>query len=168
MVSFRPRTRPLDWAAVGAAREVEAVAQSPSAAAVQDIQGLVNNVAFGDARDPPSPELLQKAFGFAQLTIEYLLHVQETVTKSLEAAQAELATERLALDAARTKLSRRQGQGRELRDCQTTLAAASTMLAQFGVDVAPLLQRASTHGGKQSSQMQVLTNLLLRARDLHS
>jgi hypothetical protein len=154
MVSFRPRTRPLDWAAVGAARDVEAVARS-QAAGVQDIQVLLNTVAFGDASTPPSPALLHKAFGYAQLTVEYLLHVQESLTASLEVAHADLASERERLDKTTAKLLRRQGQGRELRDAHTTLAAASTMLAQFGVDAAPLLQRASQHGGKRAAPMQV-------------
>ena len=152
MVAFRKRSKSLDWAAVASSRDVAEVLRDPADLGLRAIQKNLDNITFGKVSKPPDEAALIKGFQYAQLTVEYLLHVQESLTTALGNAQAELAAERGAADDLRRKVSRHRHAPRQLRDCQATLQAASAMLAQFGVDTTSLQRMYDSSSSSSSSR----------------
>ena len=143
MVAFRDRRRAPDWGAIAAAREIDEIVRDGDAG-LNDIQSLLDNVTFANLRkdELPNLKLLVKGFEYAQLTIEYLLNVQEQLSSALTKSQEELEEQAARVEEVarneRIQERRARSSAKKLRNCQSTLQAASRMLAQFGVDTTPL------------------------------
>jgi hypothetical protein len=140
MVMFRKRSKPIDWKAIASGRSVDAVMRDPSDQSINEIQSSLENITFGKIKSKAVPEMevLVKGFEYAQLTIEYLLNVQESLSSALSLSQRELEEERIRIDELERKEKKSKSNAKKLKECQATLQAASYMLTQFGVETTPL------------------------------
>ena len=144
MVAFRDRRRAPDWNQVAQAREIDEVVRNGDNG-LEDIQTLLDNITFCNLRRDSarqSHDLIIKGFEYAQLTIEYLLNVQEQLSSALAKSQEELEEQTARVEEVtrneRIQERRARTGAKKLRNCQSTLQAASRMLVQFGVDTTPL------------------------------
>lgn len=137
---FRKRSRPIDWNVIAEGRSTEAIMRDPSDLSVSEIQTNLENITFGKIRTKSLPDIqvIIKGFECAQLTIEYLLNVQESLSSALNISQRELDEERSRSAELEKKEKKSRSAVRKLKECQTTLQAASYMLNQFGVETTPL------------------------------
>mmetsp|Transcript_6834 Transcript_6834/g.8263 ORF Transcript_6834/g.8263 Transcript_6834/m.8263 type:complete len:1829 (+) Transcript_6834:147-5633(+) len=152
MVMFRKRSKPMDWKSVATGRSVDAVMRDPSDSSLTEIQNSLENITFGKIRHKNLPDIdvVIKGFEFAQLTIEYLLNVQESLSSALNDSQNELEEERIRFKELERKEKKYRSAAKKLKECQTTLQAASYMLNQFGVETTPLQKMCedSSNGAK--------------------
>lgn len=134
---------------IAAGREVEELMRDPDTG-ISEIQTQLNTVCYGNLRDGVDQEklLLLKALGYGQLTIEYLLHVQDSLAAACQKSKEEADDWRAQAEELARKEKKSRGAAKRLRECQTTLQAASHMLTQFGVDTEPLRRMCEdTRGG---------------------
>jgi hypothetical protein len=145
MAVFRERWRPLDWDEIAKGKAVESTVRDPLDTA-ELVQNHLDNLTFGkiNRNSLPEPALMMKALEYSQLTIEYLLQVQESLSVSLLRANE-------VLDESVRKENKARGNAKKLKDTQATLHAASSMLATFGVDV-DALQNMTEAGGSSTNQ----------------
>lgn len=140
MVMFRKRQNHMDWKSIASGRSVDAVMRDPTDESINEIQRSLENLTFGKIKSKALPELdvIIKGFEYAQLTIEYLLNVQESLSSALSNTQRDLEDERIRADELERKERKSRNNGKKLKECQATLQAASYMLTQFGVETTPL------------------------------
>jgi hypothetical protein len=157
MVTFRTRYEPMNWKMIAAGRDVDEIIRNP-VVGLGEIQTQLSSLCYGSLRDGKDQEnkLLVKALGYAQLTIEYLLHVQDSLAASVLKTQHELDDWRAQAEELSRKEKKSRHTGKKLRECQTTLQAASHMLEQFGVDIEPLRRvwedRSGGSGGARAPE----------------
>ncbi len=126
-MAFRVRSKPIDWSLIAKGRAVGDIVIDTSDLASKDIQFHLENIAFGQCSGLPSDSALTiKGLQYAQLTIEYLLHVQETLSFALQRAhdvaeEVRVRSEEALSDVNKRELKARRKSEAKLLDCQTTL-----------------------------------------------
>jgi hypothetical protein len=135
-LSFRTRSRPIDWGQVNRGLPVDAVLKDAIHVGPEEIQSQLDNLCFGKCVAAGVEQAtMVKGFELCQLTIEYLLNIQESLAANLERSREELEQQRKKERKARAANKLLQT---NLTDLQTTLSAASHMLTTFGVNTEPL------------------------------
>lgn len=142
-IAFRQRRGAPNWDSINSAPSIDDILSSSDLSPIQDLLDTLTFTQFKTDNLPLySPDLMVKTLKYMQLTIEYLLNVQESLSAAVGRAKDELSEERLLVEELRTNERVQDRKCRSMqkqcRQFQSTLQAASRMLANVGVDTTAL------------------------------